>query len=64
MKVLPQKFYQIVTAFYRYTARDKPMTNINPGNLLEWNITTPTLTSTGSLYKAYADAHPPVHAPP
>jgi hypothetical protein len=37
-----------------YTARDRPVADTNNGNLLVWNDTTPTLTSTGEIYKAHA----------
>ena len=46
-------------AVYRYvwyTARDKPVKDTNNGNLLAWNISTPTLTSTGEIYKAHAQS--------
>ena len=43
-----------------YSARDKPMANINSGNLLVWNESTPTLTSTGTIYKAHTSAGPTV----
>lgn len=39
-----------------YTARDKPNGDTNSGNLLVWNNSSPTLTSTGVLYKAHATA--------
>lgn len=38
-----------------YSARNKPVVNVANGNLLEWNVGTPTLTSTGVIYKAHAD---------
>merc|ERR1719273_2515009 len=44
-------------AVYRYawyTERDEPVADTNNGNLLVWNVTKPTLTSTGKLYKAHA----------
>ena len=37
-----------------YTARDKPIGDTNSGNLLVWNVSVPTLTSTGEVYKAHA----------
>ena len=43
-----------VARYAWYTARDMPVGDTNSGNLLEWNITTPTLTSTGAVYKAHA----------
>ena len=36
-----------------YASRDKPRTDINNGNLLVWNKVTPTLTSTGKVYKTH-----------
>jgi hypothetical protein len=39
-----------------YSARDMPMADTNSGNLLVWNDSTPTLTSTGTIYKAHAGA--------
>lgn len=41
-----------------YTARDQPVPGVNSGNLLVWNESTPTLTSTGEMYKQHADATP------
>ena len=37
-----------------YTARDKPVGDSNNGNLLVWNESTPTPTSTGEIYKSHA----------
>ena len=48
-------------AVFRYvwfTARNH-LGTVDPGCLLEWNISTPTLTSTGTIYKRFADATPP-----
>ena len=42
-----------------YTAKDVPNPGVNAGNLLVANETTPTLTSTGSIYKAHHDSAPP-----
>eukprot|EP01063_Lacrimia_lanifica_P041758 TRINITY_DN9812_c0_g1_i1.p1 TRINITY_DN9812_c0_g1~~TRINITY_DN9812_c0_g1_i1.p1 ORF type:complete len:294 (+),score=86.40 TRINITY_DN9812_c0_g1_i1:74-955(+) len=42
-----------------YTARDAPpppSQGWSGGSLLEWNVTNPTLTSTGAVYKAHAEA--------
>lgn len=37
-----------------YSARDKPTGDTNSGNLLVWNDSKPTLTSTGVVYKTHA----------
>lgn len=39
-----------------YTARDADMLNINAGSLLVSNISDPTLTTTGTIYKAHHDS--------
>jgi hypothetical protein len=43
-----------VARYAWYSARDMPVSDTNSGNLLEWNVTTPTLTTTGAIYKAHA----------
>ena len=43
-----------VARYAWYSARDMPIADTNSGNLLEWNVTTPTLTTTGAVYKAHA----------
>lgn len=46
-----------------YTARDKPVKDTNNGNLLIWNETNPTLTSTGEVYKGHAQNSSAQHYP-
>ena len=39
-----------------YTARAAPQPGVYEGDLLVWNETTPRTTSTGTIYKAHAEA--------
>lgn len=44
-------------AVYRYawySARNAPIVDVDDGCLLQWNISVPTPTSTGAIYKAHA----------
>ena len=42
----------VCVSYAWYTARDEPTGDTNSGNLLVWNDSNPTLTSTGVVYKA------------
>eukprot|EP00040_Diaphanoeca_grandis_P006807 m.38679 g.38679 ORF g.38679 m.38679 type:complete len:398 (-) comp17987_c0_seq1:241-1434(-) len=43
-----------VARYAWYSARDKPIADTNSGNLLVWNNSLPTPTSTGTIYKTHA----------
>ncbi len=57
-KVLPVlEASDVIDRYAWYSARDQPSQGGAPdggGNLLEWNVTKPTLTSTGTVYRQHA----------